>query len=199
MLDFTIHDKDGLILRTGTCQEAVYEKLANDGEYIILAQSNCLSDYILNGEIKKHTAEELAIKNNLPEGFIWKMPERMAVDMRGIDDARAQAWERIKQRRAEEECKPFSCNGAVYDGNAASTQRISRNAMHAMSNHDFSIDWTLADNTAATLDAAGMIAVDAALTARNAAVFDTARLLREQINTCTDKALLDALQWPEVE
>lgn len=49
------------------------------------------SQYVINGALVDFTPEELAAKRSMPKGWIWKMPERVAVDMRVLADILAPA------------------------------------------------------------------------------------------------------------
>lgn len=60
---------------------------------------------------------------------------------------------------------------------------------------DFSIDWTLANNTARNLSAADLANVGAALGMHVAAQHAKARTLRSQIEAATTVAEVDAVTW----
>lgn len=82
----------GEIVWSGTCPEDSVALQNIDGLIPLKVESpdqNAQSHYIVGGVIKAYTPEELAVKNSLQPGFIWKMPERIAVDTRQLAEAKA--------------------------------------------------------------------------------------------------------------
>jgi hypothetical protein len=115
-----------------------------------------------------------------------------------IENARTQAWEVVRTRRDKEEFKPFIYNGDLYDSNKLNISGAVQMALLAkISNQPFSIDWTLYDNSVKTFNADQMMALGAALGEHINKVYDTTRVLREQIDAATTKEGLDAIVWPE--
>ena len=57
--------------------------------------SEAINKYISNGELREYSTEELSIKNNLPIGYIWKMPERIAIDTRTPETE----WAAVRNKR----------------------------------------------------------------------------------------------------
>jgi hypothetical protein len=166
-------------------------------EFVLPLESNGNKNYVLNDAICEYTESELNSKNNLPKGFIWKMPERIAVDMRLLNEAKEQKWATLKDARTAAESAPFICDGSVYQ---ADKERISGAVQLALlaqlAGQPFTIDWTLSDNTVRTLDAAQMIAVGVAMGTSVSAIFGTARSLREQLDAATTIVEVDAIGWP---
>ena len=156
------------------------------------------TQYVDSGLLFNYTVAEIAAKDNLAPGWTWKMPERIAVDMRTLDECKLQALGRVKSARDDAEASTFTCNGGVF---RTDLQRIPGAAllamMASMSGAAFSEPWTLVDNTVCTLDAAGMIAVGVAQGAHIAGVFAIGRGLRDQIATATTNFQLDTIGWPE--
>lgn len=112
---------------------------------------------------------------------------------------RIKTWERIKAARTAAEGAGFLFDGVHYDSDPASLQRISSAVTLAMlaqsAGQPFSIEWTVADNSVVTLDAAGMIGVGLACGQYIAGVFNRARVLREQIEAAATADELDAIAW----
>lgn len=153
--------------------------------------------YVANGILCEYTAAELAEHDGLQPGWIWQMPARVAVDMRSLDVAKAQTWERIKLSRDAAEAGNFTCAGSVYQTDLARIPGAALLALLAqMSGAAFSEDWTLFDNTVRTLDAAGMIAVGVAQGAHIKSTFAIGDGLRVQIAAATTNAQLDLIGWP---
>ena len=117
-----------------------------------------------------------------------------------LSEGRAQAWSRIKSVRESVEFGPFVFGGQTYDGDSESQRRIQGAAQLATlaqaTGQPFSIDWTLADNTQATLTAAEMIGVGVALGQHVNGAHGIARTLRTQIDAATTPEELEAIQWP---
>ena len=117
-----------------------------------------------------------------------------------MSEARAEAWSRIKSARESVEFGPFVWGGQTFDGDSESQRRIQGAAQLATlaqaTGQPFSIDWTLADNTQATLTATEMIGVGVALGQHVNGAHGIARTLRTQIDAATTPEELEAIQWP---
>lgn len=117
-----------------------------------------------------------------------------------LDAAKVRAWTRIKVARTRAEFSDFTCAGAIYQADKDRITGATQLALLAqVAARPFSIDWTLSDNTSLTLDAAGMIAVGAALGAHVTGAFVIGRALREQIASASTIEQVDAIQWPAAE
>ncbi|MGK5031518.1 DUF4376 domain-containing protein [Janthinobacterium sp. MDT1-19] len=114
-----------------------------------------------------------------------------------LDTARARAWTRIKQARSLAEAADFVCCGVMYQADKDRIVGATQLALMAQAaGQPYSIDWTLSDNTHVPLDAAGMIAVGAALGAHVTGAFAICLQLRGQIAAATSFEALDAIVWP---
>lgn len=117
-----------------------------------------------------------------------------------LSEGRAQAWSRIKSARESVEFGPFTLGGNVFNGDSESQRRIQGAAQLATlaqaTGQPFSIDWTLFDNTYATLTAGEMIGVGVALGQHVNGAHGIARTLRTQIDAATTPEELEAIQWP---
>lgn len=93
MSAFVIYDAGGTVLRAGTCPDALlpFQARASLGEQLLTGVADPFLHYVANGVVCAYTAAELAVKNSLPPGVVWKMPERVAVDTRSTSDKAAQA------------------------------------------------------------------------------------------------------------
>lgn len=128
---------------------------------------------------------------------IYDAEEGLWVDTKTLASSKTSAWERIKQARTEAECSNFICHGEAYQANKENISCAAQLASQAQAAGEaYLIDWTLADNSIATLDAAGMIAVGAALAVHISETFAIARNLREQIAAAVSIEQADAIQWP---
>ena len=117
-----------------------------------------------------------------------------------IETARARKWADIKAERDRLECGGFDMPGiGRFDSDADSRARIVGAVTAAKIAQDagqpYSITWTLADNSTADLDAAGIIAVGFALLAHIDAIHQRSRTLRQQIDSAQALQALAAVRW----
>jgi hypothetical protein len=114
-----------------------------------------------------------------------------------LDVAKARAWNRIKVARAIAESSDVAYDGGLYQ---ADKERISGATqlawMAKAAGQDYSITWTLTDNSTRTLDADGMIGLGVALGLQVTHVYDTGRALRDQIAAATTIEEVNAIGWP---
>lgn len=110
----------------------------------------------------------------------------------------------INAKRDVLETQGFAYSGLWFQSDERSTQRIANAAVTAstslMASQAFSVDWMAADNTPLTLDAMGMLSLQAALTTHAAALHGYARVLKGQASSATSIEELDAVLvdsgWP---
>jgi hypothetical protein len=199
MKNFIVHNTVGEIIRCGVCQDGDLQLQAQEGEFVIEAVGDFNTGYVADGEFVQYTAEELQRKAQPKQGFVWSVTTRDWVDVRNLDAAKDQAWERIKRARTKQENAGFIYNNILYDSDPVSVQRIAGAAQLALlaqlANQPFSINWTVADNSVVTLDAQGMIAVGQALGVHLDTTFQKGRTYRNQIAAQTSIAALDAIDW----
>jgi hypothetical protein len=153
--------------------------------------------YLVAGVVTAYTAEErdrLAARPSHPAA--WDMATKTWVDARPLPALKAAKWRAIKAARDAAEFGTFACDGNTFDSDLASQSRIQGAVQLAkLLGPAFTIDWTLADNSVVTLDAAEMQAVGLALAQHVQTVHAAGRTLRAQIEAATTKADLDAIEW----
>lgn len=121
-----------------------------------------------------------------------------------LESARASKRQAVNAERDRRETAGFPYMGKTLDSDSVSVQRItvvSQAAMAAASaGAPFSIEWTCADDSTLTLDAAGMIGMPAALATYGSALHQHARSLKAQIEAATNSQELAAIDvsagWP---
>ncbi|WP_025915792.1 hypothetical protein [Herminiimonas sp. CN] len=101
MISYFISTLDGVITHCGTCQKEALELNTSNLGIVYIGTADSATQYVLNAELKTYTEAELHAKNNLPQGWIWKMPERIAFDprtdaQRQVDAAAAMLTNRAK-------------------------------------------------------------------------------------------------------
>ena len=118
-----------------------------------------------------------------------------------VEDVRLARWAYVKARRMAAEFGPFEFEGLVFDADQMSQARIQGAVQLAVlslqAGGNFAIDWTLADNTVVTLSAAQMLGVGQALAANVQAAYDTARVLRQQIEAAGTAEAIGEVRWPD--
>jgi hypothetical protein len=119
-------------------------------------------------------------------------------DPRDLDAVKADKWAEMKARRDQEEHGGFYWDGSLFDSDLASQSKIIGAVQLAnLHQSSFSIDWTLADNTVRTLDAADMNAVGVAMAQHVNAQHVTARAVRQAIEAAATIEEVQAIAWPE--
>ena len=117
-----------------------------------------------------------------------------------IETARARKWADIKAERDRLECGGFDMPGiGRFDSDADSRARIVGAVTAAKIAKDtsqpFSVEWTLADNTAVMLDADQVISVGFAMLTHTTSTHEKGRNLRSAIVAAEDAESLDAITW----
>ena len=108
-ISYIVYIDSGEIVQHGHCPEEALSIQGSQGRNVLEGEGDFDKFYVINKIITPYTDAELQSKNNLPEGFIWQMPQRIAVDKRALSDAQSQAWIRIKGVRTTKEAAPFVC------------------------------------------------------------------------------------------
>ena len=112
-----------------------------------------------------------------------------------INEARNQAWSRIKTDRESEEFSTFIWNSHTFQCDQLSQSRIMSAVQSAQIDSALSIVWTLSDNTTVNLNATELKQVGQALSTHIDACHTKARGLRSQIDAATTEVDLNAIKW----
>jgi len=121
-----------------------------------------------------------------------------ALDLRTLEQVKADQWETVKAARDAALNGTFNWNGMVFDADEVSQQRIQgavQLATLAASDPTFTIGWTLHDNTTSTLSGTDLINVGKALGTFVQTIFAKGVSLRAQINAATTAADVKAISW----
>ena len=185
---------------------STYSVFGNDGllDRLLSVSADMLSYNVMEGE----TAVEGVftshyLKNGIPaelspqptEHHIFDTTAECWVDARSLEQAKEARWAAIKLQRTVEEFAPFVYNDMIFDGDIDAQRRLSHYISMAKSNPQLQAAFTLADNSEVVLSAADFIAIEAAKVAQVAAVFAKGVQLRNQIESATDLASVDAIVW----
>lgn len=129
------------------------------------------------------------------------LPTLEEIETVWIDILKWQTWERIKSERDSREQSGAPYMGKLLDCDEKSVQRITvavQAAQAAISaGTDFSLGWTMQDNSVITMTAAQVCGMSVALAQHSNGLHKTARELREKIEVAKTETDLAAIVWPE--
>jgi hypothetical protein len=117
------------------------------------------------------------------------------VDLRTLDQIKADQWAQIKRGRNTSEVSGFVWDGLAFQSSSGSQTRIMGAAQLAYNDPTLTVTWTLTDNTQRTFTAAEIISVSRALGEHLNNVHVKSQLLREQIDAATTKEEVQAIVW----
>lgn len=112
-----------------------------------------------------------------------------------IEDARADAWTRIKGDRSSAEFSTFEWGEYTFDADEISQRRLQGVVQLAVIDDTISVDWTLADNTVQTFTAAEYVQIGVALSDHVSQCHERGRILRQQIESANTQEELEAIVW----
>jgi hypothetical protein len=121
-----------------------------------------------------------------------------------LKDKQAEVISAINATRDRKETEGFDYLGKRFQSDERSAARIANAALTASTSiatgQPFSVDWAAADNTTVTLDAGGMLAMQAALTQRAAILHYYGRSLKARVEAAAALAELAGIDieagWP---
>ena len=116
-------------------------------------------------------------------------------------ELRNQLHEQRRARRSKAETSGFLYNGILFDSDRDSIMRINNAATSALfaiaTGTPWSVVWKSAGTEEVTLDANGMLALQAALTAHGQSCHTNSNSLKESIDTAQDPTSVDLESgWP---
>jgi hypothetical protein len=135
------------------------------------------------------------------EHILYHLARAAWEDIRPLNALKLAKWAEIKAERERREYGTFTAStGQTIDIDQASQTRLQSVYNLAVdakaSNTDFSIDWTLSDNSVVTLNANQVIALGKQVYQHIGTLHTTARQLRNQILAATTAEQARAIQWP---
>ena len=110
------------------------------------------------------------------------------VDLRTLDEIKAQKWQEIKRQRDAIEFGGFEFEGNTYDSDQVSQGRIIGAVMAQVDQN-----WTLANNTTVDLTASQLTQLYQALQVHIASAHERGRIAREAIQAATTKDQVEAI------
>lgn len=149
--------------------------------------------YIEDNNLVPYSNDELTAKRNIPRGYKWKMPEKIVIDDRSLDQSKQYKWDEIKEVRENKKVAPFEYDGHQYDANQ---QAINTRIMGLSNGINSNTQWTTQDNQVVTLNPAQMKAMGKALSERLQTIHEISISLRSQIDNATTIQEVDNINWP---
>lgn len=100
MTIFVMYDKDGVITQSGECPDDHFDiQIPAPDCHILEGYGQSTTHYVLNNEICAYSDSELQAKNNISFGWTWKMPDRIAIDLRTSEQKSSDASQIIDNLR----------------------------------------------------------------------------------------------------
>lgn len=138
-----------------------------------------------------------------PKGHVlkWLDGTHKWVETRSLEEAKADVWDEVKQKREQVICEDLETPYGVLQCRPKDRQNITdaillAQALTAM-DAPVQIDWTMADNTVVTLSAEQLTNIGLILGQKVQAAHARARELRAAIEECTSVAEVNALSWDQ--
>ena len=187
----TIYETNGRIRAISCCPEGL-ESLVTVGDSWIRSDADIDNQYVVNGVLVNIPASPNPI-------YTFDYSSGQWLDARTLAGVQLSQWELIKASRDAAINAGFTWNSMQFQSDIISQNRIMgavQLAQIATSNSQpFSIIWTLADNSTATLSAADMINVGLALGAFIQLNYTKGATLRNEINAATTIAAVENITW----
>lgn len=201
---YTRYDPEtGEILDGGSITDETLEALVAMGVPLILdVAASKETHYVQTDplEIVAYTETELAARAAMEAGWLWQMPERVAVDARDLEASKAQKNAEINQKRLAANKSSF-----LFAGKSIACDELSMIDIQAMNGMillinglppGFNNQWKAMDNTYVAIpDKAAWITFYGAMVATGQANFDHAQDLKDALAEATTTAEVDAITW----
>lgn len=131
-----------------------------------------------------------------PNNFdVWDEVNGGWIDGRDLQKKKADKWTSIKADRSAQEHGTFSWGGYTFQCDEASQRRIQSAVQRATIDSTMTLDWTLADNSVQNFAAADYLGIGEALAIHVSQTHERGRILRNQIESATTEAELEAIVW----
>lgn len=133
-------------------------------------------------------AREMKELGALPEGATTTAPEKT------LDELKADKLEALKAERDSKEVEPIEYNGHLYDYDDKARDRINAAIIALeLAGAEASIEWTCADNTDATVTAADLRNIIAAVVVRSNTLHIAYRTAKTAVEAAESKEDLEAI------
>ena len=112
-----------------------------------------------------------------------------------LEGHKTATWQDVKAARTSQEFGTFDWGGYTFQCDEVSQRRIQGAVQLAGIDSTMTLDWTLADNTVQTFTAAEYVQIGQALANHVSQCHERGRILRQQIQSATTEAELEAIVW----
>lgn len=175
-----------IISKNGEILQMIY---ANEETVVLNTPKDCLA---VNDPPKSNMYYQdgwVEMPTQPSPSFIFDYEIKQWVDLRSLDEIKAQKWDEIKAMRDQLEFGGFEFEGHIYDSDRVSQGRIMGAASAGVDQ-----TWTLADNTTVNLSASQLQQLYATLQAHIASVHERGRIARQLIFDAETKEQVEAVQ-----
>lgn len=146
------------------------------------------TEYWLPGDVYGTPAHEMTELGPLPEGATTTAPEKT------LDELKADKLEALKAERDTKEVEPIEYNGHLYDYDDKARDRINAAIIALeLAGAEASLEWTCADNTDATVTAADLRNIIAAVAVRSNTLHIAYRTAKTAVEAAESKEDLEAI------
>jgi len=182
---YAIYDEDGRI--TAILSGPTVSKLPPENAIEVTeADVTVTSHYVSNGILTEYPEKPSGAYVFNFSAELWELDLNLAKDLK---------WAEIKRSRASEEFGSFIWGTYTFQCDEVSQRRIQGAVQLAAIDPNFTVDWTLLDNSVITLTSAQMIEVGQTLASHVNALHVKARGLRSDIDAATTEAEISAITW----
>ena len=194
MTTITLFQRDGCIVGVTECPESMIDAQVQDGLDYLLGSYLSTHFYV---DVPTRAAVEMLPKPSAHH--IFNYATKQWEDPRTLTDLKAAQWTQIKQARTAFIDAPLVTPYGTFDSDAAGRTSITdavllANNLTALS-LPVAIEFTLADNSVVTLDAAQIVEVGLLLGQKVQHAHPHSQALRAQIEAATTKEEVEAIAW----
>jgi hypothetical protein len=206
MINFIVYNLVGEILRYGSSQrDLIAAQVGTDELFIVGIPDAPNEQYVAEGELRYYSDAEIAVRTALKSGWVWRMPERVAVDMRALEQAKSSQLLRINIARdkAASSMDRFTYEDVLFDGKEVDRSNVSSAAaivrLGVPLPNGFS--WRAFDNTAMPMDNTQLLGLEKAMILTLAELklnsHDKARKLKLQIEAASSNTQVDLINFED--
>lgn len=192
----------GICSRIVECPDDMADVQASESEIAFADETATAQTHYLNGDtLTAYTSEQVASKATPPSyPARWSDTLLAWEDLRSVSGSRDARWELIKSSRNNALVAPLTTVYGVFDADLYSQKNITDAIamLQTLSDAGYpqSVEYTLYDNTVASLSTVQMIEVGLSLGQRTQQIYATARALRAAIDAATTISEIEAITWP---
>ncbi|MBA3622940.1 MAG: DUF4376 domain-containing protein [Methylibium sp.] len=190
----------GEILRAVECPPDMLAIQARAGEQLIEGDADDNSHFVLAGALVAYTPEQKESKKYRPAwAGAWSNASMSWTDPRDLTQRKADKWAEIKAERDRLEAAGFPYLGTRFDADPRSVLRIVSAVQAAQAaagtGKPFTVAWTGQNNRAVPMNAAALAGMSVALATFADELHQSARALREQIESATTAEQIEEIRW----